>query len=69
LFKSLGDIELSVLGKYVFYGEYRMDKLYLEKMLWHKISIDHEWQNYYIEFLKTLKETRLKTIEDIINSI
>lgn len=69
LFKSLSDIELSMLGKYVFYGEYRMDKLYLEKMLWNKISIDYEWQNHYIEFLKSLEKSRLKTIEDIINSI
>jgi hypothetical protein len=66
-FISLSDIELAILGKYVFYGEYRMGKLDLEKTLSNKISTDYEWQNYYIEFLKSLEKTRLKSIECIIN--
>ena len=68
-FASLSDIELAMLSKHMFYGEYRMDKLDLEKTLSDKISTDYEWQSYYIEFLKSLEEARLKSIEYIINSI
>ncbi len=40
---KLDDIELAMLGKYIFYSEYRIDNLDLEKTLLDKISIDYEW--------------------------
>lgn len=69
LFKSLGDIELAILGRFVLYEEYRMDKLDLKKVLQGKVNIKYEWEEYYINFMKNQKEVKIRSIEKIISSI
>ncbi|WP_455540023.1 DUF6179 domain-containing protein [Terrisporobacter sp.] len=67
LYMSLSNIELSFLGKYVFYGEYRMEDLQLDKYLNKKINTTSQWEEFYIEYLKSLDKSNLKEIEDLIN--
>ena len=67
LYMSLSNLELSFLGKYVFYGEYRIENLDLKKYLRKKINTTNEWEEFYIEYLKSLSESKLKEIENLIN--
>lgn len=67
LFMSLSNLELSVLGKFIFYGEYRMEKLDILKTLSKRMHINYEWEELYIEYLKSLGENKLKEIENLIN--
>ena len=67
LYMSLSNLELSFLGKYVFYGEYRIENLDLKKYLRKKINTTNEWEKFYIEYLKSLSESKLKEIENLIN--
>ena len=67
LYMSLSNLELSFLGKYVFYGEYRIEDIDLKKYLRKKINTTNEWEKFYIEYLKSLSESKLKEIENLIN--
>ena len=67
LYMSLSNLELSFLGKYVFYGEYRIEDIDLKKYLRKKINTTNEWEEFYIEYLKSLSESKLKEIENLIN--
>lgn len=67
LFISLSNLELSILGKFIFYGEYRMEKLDILKTLSKRMHINYEWEELYIEYLKSLGENKLKEIENLIN--
>ena len=67
LYMSLSNLELSFLGKYVFYGEYRIEDIELKKYLRKKINTTNEWEEFYIEYLKSLSESKLKEIENLIN--
>lgn len=67
LFMSLSKLELAILGKYVFYGEYRMDKLNILKVLSEKIETNHEWEKFYIDYFKSLSKEKLSEIEKLIN--
>ena len=67
LFMSLSNMELAILGKYVFYGEYRMEKLDITKTLSRKIETKYEWENFYLEYLKSLSEDKLENVEILIN--
>ncbi|WP_290460062.1 DUF6179 domain-containing protein [Romboutsia ilealis] len=69
LFISLGDLELAMLGKIVFYGEDRMDKLDLKNILLNDTITKYEYEYYYKQFLKRIDLERLKSIEYIINSL
>ena len=64
---SLSNMELAILGKYVFYGEYRMEKLDITKTLSRKIETKYEWENFYLEYLKSLSEDKLANVEILIN--
>lgn len=67
LFMSLSNLELSILAKFIFYGEYRMENLDLIKTLSNKINTNYEWEELYIDYLKSLSKDRLKEIEKFIN--
>lgn len=67
LFMSLTNLELSILGKFIFYGEYRMEKLDIIKTLSKKLDINYEWEELYVEYLKSLSENKLIKIENLIN--
>ena len=67
LFMSLNKIELSILCKYVLYNEYRMEKLDIVKTLSKKIHTNHEWEDVYLDYLRSLSNNKLKEIENFIN--
>ena len=67
LFMSLNEIELSILCKYVLYNEYRMEKLDIVKTLSKKIHTNHEWEDVYVDYLRSLSNNKLKEIENFIN--
>lgn len=58
---------LEINNKSVFYGEYEMDKLNILKVLSEKIEINHEWESFYIDYLKSLSKEKLRGIEKLIN--
>lgn len=67
LFMSLSNLELSILAKFLFYGEFRMDKFDIIKTLSNKIHTNSDWEEFYIEYLKSLSENKLKEIEKLVN--
>ena len=69
LFRSLSNIEIALLGRYVFFNEYRMDKLNIQKIIDKKLDLVNEWQECFIEYLRGLSPEELKSIEGIINNI
>ena len=69
LFKSLTDIELSILGKIVFNEECRMNKLKLKEIIYSNVDINNEWEYSYIEFIKSLDDDRIYIIEVSINDM
>ena len=69
LFKSLTDIEISILGRFVFNEECRMNKLKLKDVIYSEFDINNEWEYYYIEFIKSLDSNKLISIENSINDI
>jgi hypothetical protein len=69
LFKSLTDIEISILGRFVFNEECRMNKLKLKDVIYSEFNINNEWEYYYIEFIKSLDSDKIVSIEELINDI
>ena len=69
LFKSLTDIELSILGKLLFNEECRMNKLKLKDVIYRNFDINNECEYYYIEFIKSLDDDRIYSIESSINDM
>ena len=67
LFKSLTDIEISILGRFVFNEECRMNILKLKDVIYSEFNIKNEWEYYYIEFIKSLDIDKIISIEDSIN--
>ena len=67
LYMSLSNLELSDPGKYLFYSENRIEDIDLKKYLRKKINTTNEWEEFYIEYLKSLSESKLKEIENLIN--
>ncbi len=71
VFKTLGDMPLAVLGRTVFYDDLNYNSLNLscEKLTKYKDNMESEWQNYFIEFLLSLPEKRIKNVENLIVKI
>ena len=69
LFKSLTDIEISILGRFVFNEECRMNILKLKDVVHSEFNINNEWEHYYIEFIKSLNSDKIVSIEGLINDI
>ncbi|QJA08643.1 hypothetical protein HF520_06680 [Romboutsia sp. CE17] len=69
LFNSLTNLELSILGKFIFNEECRMNKLKLKDVIYSEFDINNEWEYYYIEFIKSLDEDRINSIEISINDM
>jgi len=69
LFKSLTDIEISILGRFVFNEECRMNKLKLKDVIYSEFNINNDWEYYYIEFIKSLDSDKIVSIEELINDI
>ncbi|MDT8716824.1 hypothetical protein IAI10_09150 [Clostridium sp. 19966] len=70
IFKALGDIELTILTKIVFYEELRdfsRDFRWLLSM--GDSSMKEEWKRYFTKFLESLDEKKVKNIEKLINEV
>ena len=44
-----------------------MEKLDIIKTLSRKIETKYEWENFYLEYLKSLSEDKLANVEILIN--
>ncbi len=66
LFNVLGDVELAVLGKVVFFDELRDEHLDLSVSSKNKKQFDKEWQSQYCRFIQNLNQDRINTIEGLI---
>lgn len=69
LFSTLGDIELTILTKIVFYEELRDGLTDLPSIIMSKREAEAEWQEYFIEFIEKLNSDRMKRIEDLLNKV
>lgn len=71
VFSTLSDMELSVLGKTVFWEELRDNPLNLSSININKKeeTAEPDWHLQYIKFIKGLSTDRLKSIISIINAI
>ncbi len=66
LFNVLGDVELAVLGKVVFFDELRDEHLDLSSSAKNNKQFDKEWQSQYCRFIQNLNQDRIKTIEGLL---
>ncbi|WP_333860727.1 DUF6179 domain-containing protein [Clostridium sp.] len=71
VFSTLNDMSLAVLGKTVFYDDLNCNSLNLsyEELIKYRDNMESEWQNYFIEFLLSLPEKKIKNVENIIVKI
>lgn len=69
LFNTLGDMELAILAKMVFYEELRSDFTSLSSVISQEKESETEWKMYYIEFVRKLSEERISLIENCFNKI
>lgn len=66
---KIGEILKDLILKYT-KGEsssVTVEKLDIIKILSNKIDTNYEWEELYIEYLKSLSENKLKEIENLIN--
>lgn len=69
LFKTFGDVELAILTKIVFYEELRNDSTDLSALYVEEKRHENEWQNHFLEFMKSISSSRRSTIEQYIYDI
>jgi len=67
VFNTLSDMELSILGRIVFYEELRVGSLDLSYQIISKRNMETEWQVQYIKFIQGLNNERINSIEGFIN--
>lgn len=69
LFSELGDFELSILVKTVFYEQLREGSCDLSLIEAEDIQADREWQQQFVKFLASLESLRKESVEHYVNSI
>ncbi|MBO1001087.1 hypothetical protein IPU62_00085 [Pseudogracilibacillus auburnensis] len=69
LFKTFGDVELAILTKIVFYEELRNGSTDLSSFYDKEEQHESEWQNHFIEFIKSIDINRKGTIKKYVNDI
>lgn len=69
LFNGLGNMELALLAKVVFYEEQRSGLSGFRQVVSNKKHMEAEWQIHYVEFLKKSGEDRLDAIEGLLCDI
>lgn len=69
LFSTLGDMELAMLSKIVFYEELRGNSTNLSSIIKGKNEGETEWQIHYIQFIQKINKSRIELIEVFINEI
>ena len=69
LFKTMGDIELAILAKKVFYEELRGNSVDFSSLVFQEKTPESEWEMHYMEFLQSLNQDRITVIEECIHDI
>ncbi|MEI3612697.1 DUF6179 domain-containing protein [Pseudogracilibacillus sp. SO30301A] len=69
LFKTFGDVEIAILTKIVFYEELRNDSTDLSSLYIEEKKYENEWQNHFIEFIKSIDMNRMGAIEKYVYDI
>lgn len=69
LFSKLGDFELSVLVKTLFYEDLREGNCDLSLIETNDTQTDREWQQQFVKFLTSLDSFRKESVERYINPI
>jgi hypothetical protein len=69
LFDSVGDMELAVLARMMFYEELRDDRKELSSMISVETEGDIPWQMALIKYLRKMDGDRIKTIESLLNGM
>lgn len=66
---NLGDIELSILGKFVFDGKIRYSKIdLLDELIEIDVKhLDEKWEEVFIKYIRSLSLDRIKILEEYIN--
>lgn len=69
IFNTLGDIELTILTKLVFYEELRDGVTNLLVISGTERETEFEWQNYFIKFIDSLSVERKNKIQELITKV
>jgi hypothetical protein len=69
LYAELGDMDLAILCKIVFYEELRGAFVDLHDVIQEKQEAERDWQNRLIAFLKRLDDSRIRAIDEWIGNI
>lgn len=69
LFQSLGEGELAVLAKVVFYEELRDETGELQRIAEDYLRSENQWQEYFCGFLGKADESQINTIEELIKNV
>lgn len=69
LFSELSDPELGILARVIFSDDLRDEPMDLSEAIFTKIEAENEWQEYLVEFLKTLNKERLDAVGVQMNDI
>ncbi|CAH0120963.1 hypothetical protein PAE9249_03488 [Paenibacillus sp. CECT 9249] len=69
LFQTLGEAELAILAKIVFYEELRSDTLDGSSAAIKKKTTGIEWQKHYIDYIQSVGQDRIALIDKLIRRI
>jgi len=69
LFNSMGDMELAILAKMVFYEELRGSLPDLALFISQKTVVEADWQEAFVSFIKNMDEARTKLIENYLREV
>ena len=69
LFDSLEDIELALLGKFIFFEEIEMSRFNFLNEIFKERQYDYIWQESYIEYMKNQVINKINNIQNYIMSL
>ncbi|GKX67138.1 DUF6179 domain-containing protein [Inconstantimicrobium mannanitabidum] len=69
IFETLGEIELTIIVKLVFYEELRDGEANLSEIIESKKEMEFEWQEYFIQFIDSLNKQRKDIIAGLLNEV
>lgn len=69
IFAILGNMELAILTRIVFYEKLRGETIQLNILVFEEIEIQEEWKKHFLIFLQELSVEKLKQIEEYLSKI
>ena len=69
LFDSLEDIELALLGKFIFFEDIEMSRFNFLNEIFKERQYDYIWQESYIEYMKNQVINKINNIQNYIMSL